>query len=168
MHGGFTVNIFGPFTFAFTSKQNSFDLFATGLIVGLIPLNNAEMFPILAMKLLSTVLPCVMVCRQTWELKRFKHYFLHRFPRQTALLHFITLFTSSLITITSSCFLPYFPLFSLSLFSTCIRSHPFRHLLDSDKQGSKYLAPLLFPLHAAPPRCPCQLSSGRSSFPFPL
>lgn len=121
MRGGFTVNILGPFTFALTSKQNSFDLFATGLIVGWISLNDVEMFPVLAMKLLSTVLPCVMVCTQS----ALKHYFLHRFPRQTALLHSITLFTSSLITITSSCFLPYFPLFSLSLFSTCIRSHPF-------------------------------------------
>lgn len=56
--------------------------------------------------------------------------------------HFITLFFWSLITLTSSYFLPYFPSISLSvphppLFST------FWHLLDSDKQGSKYLASLL-------------------------
>lgn len=60
MHGGLTVNILGPFTFAFVSKQNSFDLFATGQIIGWIPLNDAEVFPILAMKLLSTV-QCYLV-----------------------------------------------------------------------------------------------------------
>lgn len=61
--------------------------------------------------------------------------------------HFITLFSWSLITITSTCFPPYFSLFSLSLslFTSLPRFQPFWHLLDSDKQGSKYLASLLFP-----------------------
>lgn len=74
----------------------------------------------------------------------------------------MTLLSCSLITLTSSCFLPYLPSFCLSVF----RPPPFStfwHLLDSDKQGSKYLASLLFPSssplsRAASSRCPCQPS----------
>lgn len=82
--------------------------------------------------------------------------------------HFTSLFFWSLITITSSCFLPCFPSLSLSdphpaFFST------FWHLLDSDKQGSKYLASLLLFMLPPPPGSPCHFSTAfLLFFPPPL
>lgn len=69
---------------------------------------------------------------------------------------FITLFPWSFITITSSCLLPYFPSLSLSLSAPLFST--FRHLLDSDKQGSKYLASHLFSSSRPFSRCPLSLS----------